>query len=123
MKKNKTSFIKADLRSYRKTCNRDVECICLIKKGIGRRFKNDVFEWQGETEDEYFFIRYMSGIISVGIADNELEAKHKYAPMGFIDELCDCEWNGHSGPDVIGDICQFLKWKLPAEGVDDLSFN
>ena len=126
MKKNKISFIKADLRAYRKTCNRDIECIALTKVGMGSRFKNTAFEWRGETSDEYFFIRYLAGILNVGIADNEMAAENKYAPMGFLNDVCECaviELEVHTDPDLIKHICKFLKWKLPPGGVDDLSFN
>ena len=117
MEKDSISFIKADLKEYRRVCSRDVEYICLTERG-----KKVAFQWQGETDDEYFVIRYLAGIINVGIADNEMDAKHDYTPIGFIDDII-CTSCIHGDPDLIKYICKFLKWELPERGVDDLSFH
>ena len=116
----KSIFIKSDTHKYNKLKGQDIEHICeLSPRSMGCKHTIIMREWYGETETQYFYIRYLCGILNVSLGDCEMDAKYDYTPIAMADDLIDLDDDDRKH--IINHICNFLHWKLPPGDVDSIS--
>tara|TARA_Y100000310_G_C19979777_1_gene489240 strand:+ start:105 stop:458 length:354 start_codon:yes stop_codon:yes gene_type:complete len=112
----KSTFIKTDLTRFRQIKNQEIEHICEL--GVNNPKCGKLMrEWYGETETQYFYIRYVCGMLNVSLGDCEMDAKYDYTPIAMVNETV-YSIDIDNSSNLIKRICRFLNWKLPPGDVD-----